>query len=52
MLLNDQNVVQTTDQFTPYSLAQNLPDYESYWDISYNKESGISYKDYYEAVDE
>jgi len=52
VLFNSENVVASTNQFTPQELAQSLPDYDSYWNVSYNDTQDLTWKDYYNAIAE
>ena len=53
--MNNDNYVETTDQFTPQQLGEGLPDYDGgYWEIDYYTNStnatDYSYAAFYQYV--
>lgn len=49
-VFNQDLVDVTTQTYTPLQIAQNLPDYETYWDLQPQDQTDITYREYYDYV--
>lgn len=50
LLFNEANVQASTSEYSPSQLASGLPDYASYFDVTYDTKGG-EYTEFYSAVD-
>lgn len=53
MLMNSDNIIRSNNEFTPLNLAQALPSYPDYWDVTFEPSSGYeNYSQFYELVNQ